>query len=153
MMSGRGAGPRELEISRTFDATPERLWKAWTDPTVMARWLHPHGLRTPEETVSVDLRVGGVFRFSMIDQAGASFESGGEYLELREPEFLRCTWGAPDAPVAEIEVRLAPVDGGRTQMTFRLLGAVDDTGHEDSVWTGWREAIAELMAEMGEAHG
>lgn len=153
MTSGSGAGARDLEISRIFDAPPARLWKAWTDPAVMARWLHPHGLHTPEETVAVDLRVGGAFLFSMVDQDGEVFASGGEYLELREPEVLRCTWGAPGAPVAEIEVRLAPLDGGRTAMTFRLRGTADDTGRDDSVWTGWREAIAELMKEMGEADG
>jgi hypothetical protein len=38
-------------------------------------------------------------------------------------------------------------------MTFRLRGAADDTGRDDSVWTGWREAIAELRIEMGETHG
>ncbi|WP_410583893.1 SRPBCC domain-containing protein, partial [Bacillus sp. SIMBA_005] len=32
---------RELEITRVFDAPRERVWRAWTEPSVMARWLHP----------------------------------------------------------------------------------------------------------------
>lgn len=144
---------RQLQITRVFDAPRDRVWRAWTQPAVMARWLHPHGLRTPEESVFVDLRVGGCFRFSMVDEAGTSHSSGGEYLEVREPGLLRCTWGAPDEPVAEIEVRLTKIAGGRTEMVFRLRGHVEDTGQVDSVWTGWREAIAELDREMGGAHG
>lgn len=54
---------RQLEITRVFDAPRDRVWRAWTQPAAMARWLHPHGLRTPEESVFVDLRVGGCFRF------------------------------------------------------------------------------------------
>lgn len=144
---------RELEITRVFDAPRERVWHAWTKPSVMARWLHPQGLRTPEESVFVDLRAGGRFRFSMVDESGTAHASGGEYLEVREPELLRCTWGAPDAAVAELEVRLAAMGDGRTEMVFRLRGHVDDTGRNDSVWTGWREAIAELEQEMGGTHG
>lgn len=152
-MTDRTARERELEIRRIFDAPRDRVWRAWTQPPVMARWLHPHGLRTPEESVTVDLRVGGRFRFSMVDAAGAVHASGGEYLEVREHEILRCTWGAPEAPVAELEVRLAEIGPERTEMIFRLHGHRDDTGDGDSVWTGWREAIAELDEEMGEAHG
>jgi uncharacterized protein YndB with AHSA1/START domain len=103
--------------------------------------------------VVVDLRVGGRFRYSMVDEAGLAYASGGEYLEIREPELLRCTWGAPEAPVAELDVRLAEIAPGRTEMIFRLRGHEDDTGDDDSVWTGWREAIAALEGELGGADG
>lgn len=151
-MSPQDARMHRLEITRIFDAPRERVWRAWTEPSTMARWLHPDGLRTPAETVSVDLRVGGVFRFTMIDSVGTAFTSGGEYLELREPELLRCTWGSPDASVAEIEVLLTEMEQMHTRMRFVLRAdAHADDAH--SMKTGWREAISELGREMGEIHG
>ena len=34
-------------LVRDFDATPEDLWSAWTDPDEMAEWWHPRGVSTP----------------------------------------------------------------------------------------------------------
>ncbi len=141
-------GNRELVISRTFRSTRERLWRAWTDPAVLARWLHPKDLRTDEKSVVVDLRVGGTYRFTMIDDDGDAYESSGEYLELRAPELLRCSWGSPGDAVAVLEVRFVTVSATETEMTFRLQGRADDSGRDDSVWMGWREALEELAMEI-----
>ena len=147
-MSAQEPGVRELVISRTFRAPRERLWNAWTEPAVLARWLHPHGLRTDEQSVEVDLRVGGGYRFIMIDGDGTAYESSGKYLDLQRPELIRCSWGAPGEPIAELEVRLVALGAGETEMTFRLRGRADDSGRKDSVWMGWREALEELAIEI-----
>lgn len=36
-------------LVRTFEATPEQIWKAWTDPDSAAQWWHPRGASTPEK--------------------------------------------------------------------------------------------------------
>ncbi|WP_309104930.1 SRPBCC domain-containing protein [Microbacterium sp.] len=147
-------GVRELVITRTFRAPRERLWRAWTEPTVLARWLHPKSLRTDPQSVAVDLRVGGGYRFTMIDDDGSAYESSGEYLELQHPELIRCSWGAPGEPVAELEVRLIDLGARETEMTFCLRGRADDSNRNDSVWAGWREALEELAMEIeGETNG
>lgn len=46
-------------LVRTFDATAEEIWEAWTDPDSAAQWWHPRGASTPRETVDIDARVGG----------------------------------------------------------------------------------------------
>ena len=148
------AAEKNLVIVRTFFVPRTLVWQAWTDPTIMVRWLPPHGLRTQEGSVEADLRVGGTFRFTMVDSDGVEFPSEGEYLELREPEFLRSTWGAPHQPIAELEVLLSARGARETEMTFRLRGQRDDTHRDDSVWTGWREAVEELSRELeGNQHG
>lgn len=149
-----GQETRVLTIVRRFAAARPQVWRAWTDPTVMVRWMHPHGVRTVEGSVEADVRIGGRYRFTMVDGDGTTYPSGGEYLELREPELLRCTWGAPDEPHSELSVQLTRIAPRETQMTFRLIGLPDDTGRMDSVWDGWREAIAELGMEIeGNGHG
>lgn len=145
---------RELTITRTFLVGRALVWRAWTDPEMLARWIHPHGVIVKETSVSVDPRVGGLFRFTMVDAEGTEYPTEGTYLELREPELLRSTWGGPSAPVAELEVSLHARSAQETEMTFRLRGHHDDTHRTDSVWTGWREAVEELTAELEAAeHG
>lgn len=139
---------RELMIVRRLAAARQLVWRAWTDPAVMVRWMHPHDVGTVEGSVAVDLRVGGDYRFTMADASGVEYPSGGEYIEVREPESLRCSWGAPGEPVAELSVVLREIGEGITEMTFRLVGHPDDSGRADSVWGGWREALDELAAEV-----
>ncbi|WP_110587923.1 SRPBCC family protein [Microbacterium suaedae] len=138
----------DFTITRTFDAPRATVWRAWTDPTVAAQWWHPHEVTTPAESVRIDLREGGGYAYLMIDPTGGEWPTAGEYLEVREPERLRFTWGTPDAPrgpdVPVITVDLAEVPGGRTEMTFHLDGRADDRGTEYSVYDGWTEAFEVL---------
>lgn len=144
-------------ITRTFDAPRETVWRAWTDPTLAAKWWHPHEVTTPRESVSIDLRVGGSYAYLMIDPTGGEWPTAGEYLEIREPERLRFTWGTPDDlgsdAVPVITVDLADAGDGTTRMTFHLQGMADDRGQsEHGVHDGWTEAFEELddaLAAMG----
>jgi uncharacterized protein YndB with AHSA1/START domain len=53
---------RVVRIERTFPASAEEVFDAWTSPEVMRRWLHPApDWETPE--AEVDLRVGGKVRW------------------------------------------------------------------------------------------
>ncbi|WP_105567699.1 SRPBCC family protein [Microbacterium halophytorum] len=138
----------EFTITRTFDAPREAVWRAWTDPALAARWWHPHEVATPPESVSIDLREGGGYAYLMVDPTGGEWPTAGEYLEIREPERLRFTWGSPGDPrgdgVPVITVDLAEREDGRTEMTFRLVGMPDDRGAEHGVHDGWTEAFEEL---------
>ena len=80
---------REFTITRVFDAPRELVWKAWTDPEQVARWFGPRGFSTPRSTVTMDVRPGGTFEFTMVsDDDGNEIPSGGTFLEVEEPERL-----------------------------------------------------------------
>lgn len=139
----------EFTIQRTFDAPRDLLWSAWTDPTIAARWWHPHEVTVPPESVEIDLTVGGRFAYLMIDPTGGRWPTAGTYLEIREPERLQFTWGEPNDPRPEGEIPLITVDlvetaKGRTDMTFHVRGQADDRGAEHGVYDGWTEAFEEL---------
>jgi uncharacterized protein YndB with AHSA1/START domain len=48
---------KEVEFERTYDATLETMWQAWTDPEILKKWWGPNGVLIPE--CMVDPRVGG----------------------------------------------------------------------------------------------
>jgi len=54
---------KEVTLVRVVDASPEKVWKAWTDPKLLKQWWGPDNVTIPE--CEVDLRVGGKFSITM----------------------------------------------------------------------------------------
>jgi uncharacterized protein YndB with AHSA1/START domain len=81
-----------LRLERTFDATCEEVFDAWTNPEVLRRWWRPNpAWVTP--VAEVDLRVGGRYRLSMEDpENGTRHTAGGEYREVSRPRRLVYSW-------------------------------------------------------------
>lgn len=70
----------EVRITRVFDAPPERLWRAYTDPEEIAQWWNNTTIDTH------DFRVGGKWRF--VDHGKNNDEEHafrGEFKEIDEP--------------------------------------------------------------------
>jgi uncharacterized protein YndB with AHSA1/START domain len=139
-------------LVRDFDATPEEIWSAWTDPDEIAQWWHPRGASTPRDSVRVDARVGGRYTYTMVnDETGDAYPTGGVYLELRPFERLVFTWGDPDATEAPVAtVTLAP-NGDRTRMTFDLRGVEGRPG-DGFFYDGWDSAL-DVLAEHLSSRG
>jgi uncharacterized protein YndB with AHSA1/START domain len=95
----------DIEITRGFDAPPERVYQAFTDPDQFARWYGPVGFPVHRDSVEVDARVGGRQRFELVSEADPSMRTGfdGRFDEVVHNELLSSR-GAWDA----IPVRLAP---------------------------------------------
>ena len=147
-----GGDQPSFTIVRDFAAPRAKVWEAWTNPDVMARWFHPETLVTPRESVSVDLRVGGEYTYTMrIPDTGQEFPTAGKYLHIDEPVRLDFTWGSPgevdDAP--RVSVALEEIGADRTRMTFTLTGLPNDSGEDASAYDGWSSAFNELGTELG----
>src|ERR1700727_1626610 len=75
---------REVVSERVFDAPRERVFAAFTDPTLIAQWWGPHGTET---TVALlDVRPGGRWRFQIRNSDGKQNGFGGIYREVSQPE-------------------------------------------------------------------
>lgn len=80
----------DLTYERIFDAPRELVWKAHTDPELVAKWWGPLGQQTTVE--QMDLRPGGKWRYVSVDADGNEFAFYGEYLEIVPPEKIRWTF-------------------------------------------------------------
>jgi uncharacterized protein YndB with AHSA1/START domain len=144
---------REFTITRVFDAPRELVFRAWTDPAHAAQWFGPEGCTTPRETISMDVRVGGEWRATMVrDDNGQEYPTGGTYREVAEPDRLVFTWTDPTSPTDRPEVSLVTIDlvdrGGKTEMTFHQTGFRTE-GEREGVHQGWSSGFDKLGAYVG----
>jgi uncharacterized protein YndB with AHSA1/START domain len=118
------ATDRTIVVTRMFDAPHELVFKAWTDPELMAQWFAPEPLTVPR--AEIDLRVGGRFTLVMRDPDGNEFPSTGVYLEVDEPNRYVATDSVEAMPTSWLDtVNEArgkalgtPVPDGITTVTF-----------------------------------
>ena len=139
-----------IRITREFDAPPEKVFRAHTDPELVARWLGPrrHEMRIDH----FDCRTGGSYRYLHLSD-GNEFAFHGCFHEVRPSELIIQTFtfeGVPDEVALE---RLVLEDlGGRTRLTatslvesFEARDAFLASGMEDGVREGY-ERLDELLA-------
>ncbi|KQM81005.1 SRPBCC domain-containing protein [Agromyces sp. Leaf222] len=146
---------KQFTITRVFDAPRDLVWQAWTDPDEAAIWWHPRGIITPRESVDLDVRPGGRYRYTMIAPDGTEYPTAGVYREITPPERLVMTWGSPDdpdetAPVLTIELAEHGERGEQTRMTFHVLG-VDGAPGDENVYDGWDSAFDLLVEHLDDS--
>ena len=82
--------PEQLVVTRVFDATPEQIWAAFTDPDKLHKFFGPKGTTIPREEVTMDVRVGGEFSLTMHnDENGELYPMQAEYVMLDEPNKIQ----------------------------------------------------------------
>jgi uncharacterized protein YndB with AHSA1/START domain len=114
------AGDREIVATRVLDAPRRLVWKAWTEPELVSRWmLGPEGWSMP--VCELDLRVGGRWRFVWRKPGDGEFGMVGEYREIAPPERLVSTesWGGDWAETLNTVVLTEA--NGRTTITCTVL--------------------------------
>jgi uncharacterized protein YndB with AHSA1/START domain len=105
---------REIRIERIFDAPRERVWRAMTDPRLVAQWWG-RGNRLVIERLEVER--GGHWRFVEHAPEGAQgFE--GRFREVTPPERVVQTfeWDGMPGHVAVNTTTLESLADGRTKL-------------------------------------
>ncbi|MBL8471118.1 MAG: SRPBCC domain-containing protein [Rhodocyclaceae bacterium] len=128
---------RVLELRRHFEASPERIFTAFTDARQLADWYGPTGVRVP--SCSTDVRPGGHYRIEMHSLHGDGLVVSGQFRGLHRPRWLSFTLARHTGCHCGVEtlvtLEFSAQDGG-TLVTLRhsgLSGAYDSSLHE-SVW-------------------
>jgi uncharacterized protein YndB with AHSA1/START domain len=80
------ANEQKFVIERVFDAPRELVWKAFTEAERLNQWWGPAGFTT--RVHELDLRPGGVFRYSQLMPDGKEMWGKWVYREVVKPERL-----------------------------------------------------------------
>jgi uncharacterized protein YndB with AHSA1/START domain len=136
-----------VRIERTFAASAEEVFDAWTSPEVMRRWFHCEpDWETPE--AEVDLRVGGKVRVVMRRPDGTESGARGEYTLIDRPRRLVMTWIFDDNPSNEqlMELSFSESEGSTTVLLVNS-GISSDERRESQDW-GWHGCLDELQQAL-----
>jgi uncharacterized protein YndB with AHSA1/START domain len=144
---------REVTLARVFDAPPQLVWKAWTEPRHMAQWWGPKGFTNP--VCELDLRESGAIRIHMRGPDGAVYPMTGSFEEIVPLERLVFTTVARDLddnPLLEGKTTVTFEDvGGKTKLTIysRAVGiapvAPQMLAGMEMGWTQSLDKLAELV--------
>ena len=73
-------------VSRTFDASRERVWQAWTEVERLKQWFSPKGFTVI--AAKMDLRPGGTYHYGMRTPQGQEMWGLWTFREIKAPERL-----------------------------------------------------------------
>jgi len=125
-------GTGELTYRRVHRASRELLFDCMTRPEHLTHFWGPIGTTTPIDRITVDLRPGGAFETTMVNEAdGSTYTMRAVYAEVQRPD--RLVWIEPD------------VEGGmRTEITFIDLqdGRTEVVTHQTNVPAAYLSAQA-----------
>ena len=79
-----------VTLHRVLKASPEKVFRAFTEANAMAAWLPPYGYLCVVH--NLEARVGGSYKMSFINfSSGNGHSFGGNFLEITPNEFLKYT--------------------------------------------------------------
>jgi uncharacterized protein YndB with AHSA1/START domain len=116
-----------IRIIRDFDAPPEKVFRAWIEPELVAQWLGPKS--TEMRIDQWDARTGGNYRYAALQNGEEVAAFYGSFHEVRPNERLvqTFTWeGMPDG-----------LGGGRTRTIG--LSVVDNLEGRDAIMASGME--------------
>jgi len=103
---------KTVTIKRSFNASPERVFDAWIDPTIAPRFLFA---KPPGEIIrcDIDARPGGKYVITRRDENGET-EHVGEYEVVDRPKRLVFTFGVPRIAqqMSRVVIQITPTANG-----------------------------------------
>lgn len=130
-------GQEPVEISGVFEASPSRVFKAWSDPAELKKWFGPH----PNSLLStqVDLQIDGKWAFVVEDSDEKKMTLQGKYQEIVVDKRLVFTW-----------TFLNEFSDGRTEETAESIVTVNFYAEDEKTRIELRhEAINNLDGRLG----
>jgi len=136
-----------LSLKRRFNATPEKVYAAWTDPAQIAQWFGPSQIEYVE--AQADPREGGRYRIYMREKDGDEHDVSGVYRKVVPNQELVFTWAWKSTPEREslVTILITP-DGDGTLLTLTHERFFDEVAR-DNHNKGWAACLDALEDFFG----
>ena len=141
-----------LVLERILDATPDKVYAAWTTPELMKQWFAPKPFTVP--VAETDVRPGGTSFVVMKDPDGNEYPNRGVYLDVTPGEKIVFTdafieaWTPSDKPFFVGTITFEDLGGGQTRYTAtaRHWTVEDKQAHEQMGFhEGWGICLDQLV--------
>jgi uncharacterized protein YndB with AHSA1/START domain len=110
-------GDRELVVTRTFNAPPSTVYRAWTQPELFQRWWMPKSVPGVSLVAcDMDVRTGGKYRLEFGTGGSDTMAFFGKYLEVVPNE--RIVWTNDEGEEGAVTTVTFEDLGGKTLLRF-----------------------------------
>jgi uncharacterized protein YndB with AHSA1/START domain len=133
-----------VTLHKVIKASPEKVYRAFTDSNAMAAWLPPYGFLGVVHYL--DAKPGGTYKMSFINfSTGNGHSFSGKYLEVKPNEFLKYSdkFDNPDLPgEMTTTVWFNNVSAG-TELKVSQVG-IPEAIPADMCYLGWQDSLDKL---------
>lgn len=148
-------GKDPIIVEGYFAANPARLFEAWTNPDMVVKWFghKPNSLHS----ATIDLHVGGGWRFLLSKDDNKTIGFEGQYLDLLPGEKLVFSWAhvtthangeREETPTSRVEVTFTAKGKGTN---VRLVHtAISNEDSRRGIGGGWEAAFTHMVDVVGE---
>ena len=139
-------GDRELVVTRTFDAPPAMVYKAWSQPGLFRRWWMPKSVAGVSLlSCDMDVRTGGKYRLEF-GFGGDTMAFYGKYLDVVPDQ--RIVWTNDEGEEGAVTTVTFEDQGGKTLLTFHELYPSKEALEE--AMTGSAAGLPEQLDQLDE---
>lgn len=145
-------GSSQIVVTREFEAPRDLVFRAYTDPDLIPRWLGPRDLKTT--VTEYDLRDGGRYRYVHTDADGGEYAFRGVFHGTPTAALTVQTFEFEGMPghVALESLTMTEQDGRTLVRTLSSFQSVEDRDGivESGMETGVRDSDERLEALLAE---
>jgi uncharacterized protein YndB with AHSA1/START domain len=148
-----GPKDRTLVLERIFNATPELVYRCWTEPKLMKQWFVPKPWTIA--SCELDVRPGGTCKTVMKNPEGQEFPNVGVYLDVVKNKRFVFTdafveaWIPSEKAFMTAEISLEALPGGKTKYVATVRHwSVEDT--ETHMKMGFHEGWGKCADQLAE---
>lgn len=146
-----------VTVEREFEDSPDRVFRAWTEPSELCQWRGSPGWHVEQETLSGELQLGGRHRHVKIrdDDPSARVGTEGVYTEFFPPEvFVSREIITGDAGIDEhvpLELRVEFTRTGRKGTLIRVIQGPYEQPEAEKHGEGWEREMGRLSQYLQDA--
>src|SRR6266480_3911864 len=151
IMAANTADKTSLEIKRFINAPRARVYAAWTDPAQLKQWWGPEGVQTRNFTS--DARVGGKYRWDLLNQEGEEMTVFGEYRELVPEKKIVFTWQWDDDEAWENRTSVVTIEffehrgGTELRLKHEQLPSEESRDRHNEGWNSLLDRLEQFLSE------
>lgn len=146
---------KKIYIEREFNAPIEKVWKAWTEPDLLDKWVGPKPWKAV--TKIMDFTVGGIWLYAMVSPEGqkqwvyAKFTAIANGIAFSSMGLFCDGDGNPfaDGPKSYRDTKFSPLDGGGTKVEM-VITFEEESTIKMFVEMGFKEGTATSLNQLDE---
>lgn len=139
---------QDIIITRVFDAPPDVVFEAFTDPEVIPSWMGPR--KTEVVIDRWDLEAGGLWRYVSRDTDGTEYGFRGVFHDVQAPGRIVQTFEFEGMP-GHVQLETATFEdlGGRTKYVgVSVFQSVED--RDAMARSGMQKGVLDSMDRLAE---